>query len=402
MLPSFSQLSLCHNAQEPTGVVDLGTILKAQRLLTKSRNEYQERWQRRRANEHVSAAARRDPAEYDPYEQHPIKYEPEQKDRVTVKETITCKNPDCPGTNIEEESDGKAACGDCGVEQVYASEDMAARTIADDTEKEKRDRIHNELYRGDERHRMTHIENKEFPNIVKQENLEDANQRLNQCRVWFVNYLGDNPGGLKEEYGFWLSENEITEALRLLRAVCKQWVLGSGYPGHSFGSPIFWVLALTLQMVSDRPQGFNVNSVLMQDLLTMEGLHLALKQNQGSQVTTDESEQTATRASGSGAAGQKILDTSKYRHVRWDPLGNEAEQLKKMEFLNLLLVKAQMTPLSSAVRNLDRPGLIGAPDDKFINALVAGANYKLVVSPDSDPMDTEASVVERVFAQLRL
>ena len=350
MLPNFSQLSLCHNAQEPTGVANLGKILEAQERLIKRQNEYHERWQQPRANEHASAANRRDTDEHDLYEQHPLRYEPEQNHRVTKGESLTCKKPGCSGKNVHEVSDGRAVCEECGVEQVYASEDMAARSLADDTEKARLDRIHNELYRGDERHHMTHIEDKEFPNAVNQANLDLANQRLNQCRAWFVNYLGDNPGGLKEEYGFWLTGNEITEALRLLRAACKQWVLGSGYPGHSSGSPIFWVLALTLQMVSNRPQGFNVPNVRMQNLLTMSGLHLALKHNQGTRVTTDESEQSATRASGSGTAGQNYLDAAKSRHLRWDSLGNKVEQMRKMGFLNLLLVEAQMTPLSSAVQ----------------------------------------------------
>lgn len=348
MLPNFSQLSLRHNAQEPTGVANLGKILEAQERLIKRQNEYRERSQHPRANEHASAANRRDPDEL--YEQQPIRYNPEQHHRVTKGESLTCKNPGCSGKNVHDVSDGKAVCEECGVEQVYASEDMAARSLADDTEKARVDRIHNELYRGDERHRLTHIEAKEFPNAVNQENLDLANQRLNQCRAWFVNSLGDNPGGLKEEYGFWLTGNEITEALRLLRAVCKQWVLGNGYPGHKFGSPIFLVLALTLQMVSNRPQGFNVPNVRVPNLLTMSGLHLALKQNQSTRVTTDESEQSATRASGSGTAGQKYLDAVKYRNLRWDPLGNNVEKMKKMGFLNLLLVEAQMTPLSSAVQ----------------------------------------------------
>ena len=403
MLPNFSQLSLCHNAQEPTGAPrqDLDTILEAQALLIKRLNESQERAKKKPGvPEHASAAARRDPAERDPYEQHPLRYEPEQKHRVTVKESVTCKNPGCSGKNVHEVSDGRAVCEECGVEQVYASEDMAARSLADDTEKARLDRIHNELYRGDERHHMTHIEDKEFPNAVNQANLDLANQRLNQCRAWFVHYLSHT--GVLREYGFWLTESEITKALRLLRAACKQWALGSGYPGQPFGSPIFWVLALTLQMVSNRPQGFNVPNVRMQNLLTMSGLHLALKHHQGTRVTTDESEQSATRASGSGTAGQNYLDAAKSRHVRWDPLGNEVEQLKKMVFLNLLLVEAQMTPLSSVVLNFDRPGLIGAGNDDFMNALVTDGNYKLVASRNSDPVDTEASVVERVFAQLRL
>ena len=448
MLPSFEHLSLYHDAQEPTGAPgqSLATILNAQRLLIKSLKESRERASS--LPEHASDEARRDAAEYDPHEQHPIRYDRRQEYLVTKKESFACKTPGCPGTltikreglpdevvsAIGKESDGRVVCEACGVEQVYASEDMGGRSLAGDTEEERLSRIHNELYRGDQRHLMTHIEYKEFAQGVDSKLLERANTRLNQCRVWFVNYL-THTGVLREyEYGFWLTESEITEALRLVRAMCKYWAEAGGYPRRPFGSPIFLVLALTLQMVSERPGGFKVSSVGMQDLLTMNGLHSALERHAGTKVRTDESEQAATNAAGSGARGQSILEEAKYRKVAMHSLGNQREQKKKMVFLNYLLVKAGMTPLSTVVLDFERPALkvvgnpLPLPNDDFIKTLLRGENYKLVTRTEyahphwklgrgrksdgavsrsymgqaSCAKLTDASVVEQVFAQLRL
>jgi len=278
-------------------------------------------------------------------------------------------------------SDGIQVCERCGIHHSqFASDEAETRCFSADDQATNNAKKRTEFYGDVERKHLVHIDHSEIGravNDISTEALRRANNRLNQTAVWFPFLRDEIPGG------FWLTAGEVMTARRALRAACVQWAIESaavpsppedtssdstpknpdveGVEDENVGSPVFWAIAMTLQMVSDRPNGYAMPTYELCDLVSLEGLHAYLSNFKGNALVTDESDFTKTRARGIGSVGQRSTETIKRRFARWDALGDAEKRATKMNTLNSLLERSGVwdgNGFSESVVNIEKPKLL--------------------------------------------
>ena len=280
-------------------------------------------------------------------------------------------------------SDGIQVCERCGIHHSqFASDEAETRCFSADDQATNNAKKRTEFYGDEERRQLVHIDHGEIGSIANAnatsiEALRRANNRLNQTAVWFQFFRDERPGG------FWLTSGEVMTARRALRAACVQWAIESaavtsppedassdstqtnrdveGREDENLGSPVFWAIAMTLQMVSDRPNGYAMPTYELCDLVSLEGLHTHLSNFKGSATVTDESDFTKTKARGIGSVGQRSTETIKRRFARWDALGDVHKRAIKMNTLNNLLERSRVwdgNGFSESVLNIEKPRLL--------------------------------------------
>lgn len=293
---------------------------------------------------------------FDDNESHAPDLSKEQRKRLqSDRNESICLNRDCTNPDVQvQDEDGRAVCQRCGTEaQKFASDAQETRNFEDGP-----DRRRAEEYADEEQLDFVHITMAEIAPETDEDLLRRANLRFHQCLVW-LSHLGHT--GPTQELGFWLTEEEVKTAKRLLRAACKQWA-SEGGDLTWFASPIFWTIVVALEMATRRSQGFVVSTPELQGIVTLEGLYSFLEQFAGDNQLTEESRFTATVARGAGAEGQRYLQERKYRRARVDALGDEEARSGKVAMLNLLLRNAGVVEgdgLAEPVRNLEPPGIVG-------------------------------------------
>ena len=178
-----------------------------------------------------------------------------------------------------------------------------------------------------------------------------ANQRLNQCTVWF-NCMRERVHGC-----FYLTPDEELSARRALRAVCVRWArLGCDVANAS--SPVFWAIGIALEMVARRPDGYTVPTPYMQSIVTPEGLWHYLEPRKSDAFWTDESDFNKTRA------WVRTRDQMSMRDAV------RAAQARKMACLSQLLGQSgffkgsERTTLHPSLLSLHPPTVRAVPPEK--------------------------------------
>lgn len=279
-----------------------------------------------------------------------------------------CKH--CPASVIcplTEDEDGQYVSR-CGIVHTsFASEDMSARNFADDDQKTRDKRVQTTVMYDEQRRELVHISRSEVGEAARNDKLWKAGNRLNQSTVWLKFVRDERPGC------FWLTESEVTKARLALKAVCTRWVKEGGEEAQ-FGSPVFWSIAMILEMVAQRAGGFTMPTPELCELCTMEGLHRLFRSKKGQAMVTDESEFSATKARGQAADAQREVNQVKRRHARFDELGGSRQS--KLAILSQLIQRAGIWPnpeateetpdqarylgLSDVVRKMHKPALAAA------------------------------------------
>ena len=279
-----------------------------------------------------------------------------------------CKH--CPASVIcplTEDEDG-VFVSRCGIVHTsFASEDVSARNFADDDQKTRDKRLQSTVMYDEQRRELVEISRSEAGEAARNDKLWKAGNRLNQSTVWLKFVRDEKPGS------FWLTESEVTKARLALKAVCTRWVKEGGDEAQ-FGSPVFWSIAMILEMVAQRAGGFTMPTPELCELCTMEGLHRIFRSKKGQAMVTDESEFSATKARGQAADAQREVNQVKWRHARFDELGGSRQS--KLAVLSQLIQRAGIWPnpeateetpdqarylgLSDAVRKMQKPALAAA------------------------------------------
>lgn len=301
-------------------------------------------------------------------------------------------------------SDGIQVCERCGIHHSqFASDEAETRCFSADDEATNNAKKRTEFYGDDARRHLVHIDHGEIGRIVNETSIEAlrrANNRLNQTAVWFPFFRDERPGG------FWLTSSEVMTARRALRAACVQWAIDcttvtsppedassnstqmktavENREDENIGSPVFWAIAMTLQMVADRPSGYTMPTYELCDLVSLEGLHKYLSNFKGSAIVTEESDFTKTKARGIGSVGQRSTETIKRRFARWDALGDVQKRDIKMNTLNNLLERSRVWDgkgFSDSVVNIEKPKLAIQPQSKRVGAYSYRAAWDALTVP---------------------
>lgn len=316
-----------------------------------------------------------------------------------------CKH--CPASDIcplTEDEDGQFVSR-CGIVHTsFASEDVSARNFADDDQKTRDKRLQSTVMYDEQRRELVHISRSEVGEAARNDKLWKAGNRLNQSTVWFKFMRDERPGGL------WLTESEVTKARLALKAVCTRWVKEGGDEAQ-FGSPVFWSIAMILEMVAQRSGGFTMPTPELCELCTMEGLHDLFRKKKGQAMVTDESEFSATRARGQAADAQREVNQVKWRHARFDELGGSRQG--KLAILSQLIQRAGIWPnpeatvetpdqarylgLSNVVRKMQKPALAaphlrsrgGVPAIVEVQAIKIGTDVDAPVARTTTRASTE-------------
>jgi len=305
---------------------------------------------------------------FDPYEPvAPIELNGNQGPHVAGQQRF-CKH--CPASVVcllNEDEDG-VYVSRCGIVHTsFASEDVSARNFADDDQKTRDKRVQSTVMYDEQRRELVHISRSEVGEAARNDVLWKAGNRLNQSTVWLKFVRDERPGC------FWLTESEVTKARLALKAVCTRWVKEGGDEAQ-FGSPVFWSIAMILEMVAQRAGGFTMPTPELCELCTMEGLHKLFRSKKGQAMVTDESEFSATKARGQAADAQREVNQVKWRHARFDELGGSRQS--KLATLSQLIQRAGIWPnpeateetpdqarylgLSDVVRKMQKPALAAA------------------------------------------
>jgi hypothetical protein len=276
----------------------------------------------------------------------------------------SCKRHDAEIIN----EGGAYLCSQCGASEAVAVGSAVAeyRIFADADKKENDAKKHYVEYSSEAAYVFTHIHPREIMPNDSVDDLNWANLRLNQASIW-ISCLGldsEVPGA------FYLTPDEIDTAKRALRAACVQWAISGSADTSSTGSPIFWGIVLSLEMVAQRPNGFTMPTEALRNQCTLMGLHEKLKQHKSKVVISrDETMTSNTWVRGADAAQAAArLDQAKRRSARYDELGAErGERTAKVNTIHRLLIKSKVwgsdengyaVGLSTCVRKHAKPVLV--------------------------------------------
>lgn len=210
-----------------------------------------------------------------------------------------------------------------------------------------------------------------------EQRLKTANMRYRQVRCW-LEHLGQEgvPAGL----GLWLTSDEISTIETQARLASVQWAReGSdedhAKAGHAKASPGFWAIILALQAlaVRNKSQRVEVKNASFQlggkeydarTFYTLIGIHEYFDKNFKSTKCEDKAPQNVanTRVRGQLSRAQHLyVDTQRTNVLRLDPLGNNANRLKKAYTLDRLLRRAAAaTEYEQTKRRLLRSSAQGA------------------------------------------
>ena len=161
-----------------------------------------------------------------------------------------------------------------------------------------------------------------------------TNNRLQQCYVW-LEKMGHN--GVTHANKWWLTASEIDRAKRLIRGVCVVWGQEQQWRNTKSASSIHWSILAALQMVAERENGFAVRTVQLQELLTVEGLHVLLGSFEGEMQATGENLGSATVARGQGREGSRQVEQMKYRMPSYDPIMDSRGRKGREMYFNHLI-----------------------------------------------------------------
>ena len=251
--------------------------------------------------------------------------------------TMGCRPED--GCIIEDNGKGEMAGSKCGqVLTVFAAQIANTRVFADDDAETKAAKVHAEEYRKEELRHLVKILGGEVGSHDA-DVLWKINNRLNQTYVWLRHLSDERPGG------FWLTQGEIMTAKTVLRTACVQWGK-EGCNEERMASPVFWTIAVALQMVALRPEGFKVPTKELQSIVTLHGLHNYLSEFASDASVTGESDLASTRAKGKRdgtAKAQRLMESIKKRNARFDELGRTQHQrYEKLLVLSKLLINSKI------------------------------------------------------------
>ena len=331
--------------------------------------------------------------EYDPYEPRPFQYTEEQKKEIAkYGRTLLCR--ECQNPNAWWDMDsGAPTCSHCGAEDGMVPSDACEKRFFADDEKQARDaKKRNDEYKDEENHHLSKIQAAEISRNCAQADLWAANNRLNQCVVWLELLLRDKSHG-----GFCLSFGEVRTARILLRAVCVQWAK-EGFADDNFGNPVLWAIAVTLQMVAMRPEGFAMPSPELCARVTLQGLHDWLRRYQSDAVfMAYESTLSMTKVKGADARlGQQASEHRVQRHAAFHELGiTPHKRYNKMLVLHKLIVNSGFydgAGLAPPVLKLHAPKLMehGGPAALRVWPLrrkVVGVDVAMTQRSDTDTDD---------------
>jgi len=355
MLPPLSALALRPHADVPTGVRDVQPTVR-------HRPDFLDSILKSTAGVHKLAAGAR--------ARQRGSAEPNYESDAPVRRTFNPDDdvcPDCPADEDEhgfpmnrnvqvDRYDHVKRCQNCGLELgKFASEKAEKRNFADDAGEDKSRTTEDN---SDETHRLNNIEPHELQMISElDEGYSHAQNRLQQCFVW-LDFMGDNP--LTRDVKWWLTPLEIRRAKSLIRHATVHWTLNGQAKGTS--NPVLWAVLVALQMCAERfgTEGFVVPADRpdLQQLLTIEGLHNFLKEQQSVTHRTEEVQGAATQVRGSNREAQRMLAREKYRHARYDALVTKGLQ-GRVALLNNLLQQSGALPggLDPIITGLKAPGL---------------------------------------------
>lgn len=355
MLPPLGALSLRSHADVPTGVRDAQPTVRR-------RPDFLDGILKSTAGVHKLAAgarARQSGGAESNYEADaPVR-------RTFNPDDDVC--PDCPADadeyglpmnrNVQvDRYDHVKRCQNCGLELgKFASEKAEKRNFADD---EGEDKSRTTEDNSDATYRLNNIDPHELQMTSDlDEGYSNAHNRLQQCYLW-LDFMGDNP--LTRDAKWWLTPEEIRRAKSLIRHATIQWTLNGQTKGQS--NPVLWAVIVALQMCAERfgSEGFVVptNRPDLQQLLTIEGLHKFLKEQQSVTHRTEEVQGAATQVRGGNREAQRMLTREKYRHARHDALVTKG-LAGRVGILDNLLRQSGGLPggLDPTITGLKAPGL---------------------------------------------
>jgi len=301
----------------------------------------------------------------------------------------------CPARDmclLTEDEDG-VWVSRCGIIHTsFASEDVSARNFADDDQQTRDRRVQSTVMYDEQRRELVHISRDAVGEAARNDVLWKAGNRLNQTTIWLKFVRDELPGA------FYLTESEVTNARLAMKAACTRWAKEGGDEAR-FGSPVFWAIAIVLEMVAQRPGGFKMPTPELCELCTLEGLHDFFRSKKGQAMVTDESEFAATKAKGQGRDAQREMNDVKRRHARFDELGDHRQA--KLAVLSQLIARARIWPnreateetpdqarwlgLSGVVRKMQKPELAAAPSRPW-----AGSGAPQLIGLKSVTIGTDA------------
>ena len=354
MLPPLSALALRPHADVPTGVRDAQPTVRR-------RPDFLDGILKSTAGVHKLAAGAR--------ARQSGSTEPDYEADAPVRRTFNPDDdvcPDCPADadehgfpmnrNVQvDRYDHVKRCQNCGLELgKFGSDKEEKRNFADDDVDHSRTTEDN----SDEVNHRNRIEPHELQMTSEDdEGWWPVQNRLQQCYVW-LDFMGDNP--LTRDVKWWLRPEEIRRAKSLIRHATVQWTLNGQTKGQS--NPVLWAVIVALQMCAERfgSEGFVVPTDRpdLQTLLTIEGMHDFLREQQSKSHRTNESQGTATQVRGGNRAAQQMLAREKYRNASFFEL-NSNGLMNRVGFLNDFLKQSGALPggLDPTITGLKAPAL---------------------------------------------
>ena len=275
----------------------------------------------------------------------------------------SCSKLGCGGRLVQNPDKNGMVCNDCGEaprDSLVMDAAPEYRLHADADAQENQAKIRASEYTAEAEYDRSHFDPRE---VTNPEWLRIVTNRLNQTMVWlaWLTTSESQPGHLA------LTADEAATFQDVLRAACLAWVAARKRAGEDaaddadddaddaapaadkdkddkedFGSPVFWAITIALGVVARRVGGFCVQTAAQAELFTVEALHERLYDRRGATQYTHEQLGNRTQASGSGAAGARVIGKMTKRKARFDSLGNESEQTKKREALNRLILESEV------------------------------------------------------------